>query len=192
MSNLEDEFEAAEDSDCEDEASQPCPRSTEHPERGIFPTTKKFLIEKLDAAGGINCITRENRLLESICNEHPDKLGTEDSELRKRVRVCAYHWKRNAKLCTNARKRAAKTKDDDDDVKPRSVSESVTAPRTATLPPPLPPVVSHPTPIVSPPAIKRSVAKMFSPNRKKSKSDPGFLTPSGNASVANVLLLSFE
>jgi len=164
MINLDEEFAAAEDSDYEDEgedekSSSPTPvPSTDYPERGLFPTTKEFLIQQLDKEGGIDCFTRENRLLESICNQHPDKLGTEDSELRKRVRVCAHHWKRNRKLYTNARKKASQVS------KPNT--RSVSAPPTATLPP----VHSHSAAIVSPPAIvkRASTASMFSPNRKKS------------------------
>jgi len=164
MINLDEEFTAAKDSDYEDEdkdekSSRPAPvPSIAYPERDLFATTKEFLIQQLNGEGSIDCFTRENRMLESICNQHPDKLGNEDSELRKRVCVCAYHCKCNRKLYTNAHKKASQVS------KPNT--RSVYAPPTVTLPP----VHSHSAAIVSPPAIvkRASTASIFSPSQKNS------------------------
>ena len=115
--NLSEEFQDAdEDSDFEPEdAPAPVPyldpsRSNDLiPERGLYPETRKFLLTQLDEKGGPEAISRDNKLLEQIINKYPRELGQEDTTplLYKRVRTCAYHWKRNPKLLKSARKNLA-------------------------------------------------------------------------------------
>ena len=160
------EFEDAQDSDFEEEDTKPDQsfRNSfipEVPERGLFPHTRKFLIDKLDDEGGPAAITRDNKLLDAICLKHPKQLGSEGSELLKRVRTCAYHWKASPKLCAAARKKLA------------NVKPSLLTTDPAHCPAPRPPrsVPTAAAPLTPPKLVKVASPNysMFSPNRKKSK-----------------------
>ena len=118
---LEEEFASAadEDSDFEPEQEPAAPPSIVRrknnnnnsgiPERGLFPETRKFLLDKLDLGGGpaASPITQGNKLLDSIIEEFPNKLGDKETHplLLKCVRSCAYHWKQNPDQLARARKK---------------------------------------------------------------------------------------
>jgi hypothetical protein len=113
-SSWDDKFLGAEDSGSDKEEN----KTTVHtgvfdcdkklPERGIGCQTKKFLLTKLDEKGGLNKVSRQSKLLEQICDSHPDELGCVGPELRKRVQVTVDHWKRHKDFSTVRSKIIAK------------------------------------------------------------------------------------
>ena len=155
------EFAGADQDSGTEEEETATPDLSGVPERGIFPETKQFLLEKLDEEGGIDAINRKNELLQSICDKFPTELGAEGSELRKRVRTCVYHWKRNKELYTRSRKKLSAKQPPVSSVSVQSVSSvrSSAVSSVQSLAPASPPKIT----------IKKS-SNMFSPNRKKRKS----------------------
>ena len=111
---LDEEFAVEAEDDSEEEAAAKAEhkerlgrRAQEpdlYPERGVYPQTKAILIHLIDSKGGLKGWNRQNKVLDSICNEYPEHFGKKDSELRWRVKNLVAHWKRDESLLTKARK----------------------------------------------------------------------------------------
>ena len=155
---------ADEDSDEGESLPDQSYREKQVPKRGLYDHTKDFLIQQLELRGGPHACTKANKLLESICDENKDILGEPCSELRSRVQVCVYHWKKKPTIYCNAKLKAKK----------REQQGAVEQPSKAT-----PTQPSSPT---SPPKVYKTpgarISTMFSPSRKKHNSKSTKLFPS--------------
>lgn len=169
----DDEFILADqDSDEGEQRPDHSFRNRLYPERGLFPHTKDFLIDKLESEGGPHACTRQNQKLDRICDNHKLELGNPDSELRKRVRVCAYHWKGKPTLYATAKRKKKEREEAATDA-----ATTTTPPVPAPVAPPteiLAPRRPRPAPTLSPPPkIIKKHTSMFSPSKKNKDSSSG-------------------
>ena len=175
----EEEFVLAEEDSVEGEdlPDRSLSNNKQHPERGLFDHTKDFLIEQLEIHGGPHACTRQNKLLDSICDKNKDKLGAPKSELRKRVQVCNSHWKSKPSLYLTAKKKSKERQSESSTGFPPATVTTATRSQEGlpsypplALPPPTTRIRST-FPQASPPSVITTASKanssMFSPSKKK-------------------------
>jgi len=52
------------------------PQKGEQQERGLPPSVRTKLFEAIESKGGVEVVTNSNRLLQSLCDEHPEVFGS--------------------------------------------------------------------------------------------------------------------